>query len=183
MLIHQLIGVARTICSVLTELTGGWNKSQIKERHLPCFERYVELGLLSSPISITDDIMPLWTPSLFDRETFAWVGGSLFASLRGNTSRYILREEFQSFHTKNTTKSNEENNNSAISSTPSRIPDWMSLDPIDWRFYGTLGIHSAPVQTVKPTSFKSTKVTSSSSSSTSANIIKSKSSTSSPVTK
>lgn len=98
--------------------------------------------------------LSLWTPSIFDRDTFAWVGGSLFGAIKGNLIRYIMREEYLSFQHR---EQNEEfvsspSSFSVLSSSMqvhSRVPDWMSLNPHDWRFYGTTNISVAPTQTVK----------------------------------
>jgi hypothetical protein len=113
--------------------------------------RYSELAALCPTLPIPDPasrgrghLIPLWTPSPFDRDTFAWVGGSVFGSLKGNVSRYLMREEYLAIRPRG---ASEEHSPSPLPSR--RVPDWMSLDPSDWRFYGSVDIQPAPLLTAK----------------------------------
>jgi hypothetical protein len=113
------------------------------------FSRYSELAVLCPPTPDTaslggGELIPLWTPSPFDRDTFAWVGGSLFGSLKGNMSRYLLREEYLTIRSRGTAEEP-----SLATSTSRRVPDWMSLDPNDWRFYGSVDIQTASLSVTK----------------------------------
>lgn len=118
------------------------SSSSNNDSRIGLLSRYSELSPLFSGFR-EDTTLSLWTPSIFDRDTLAWVGGSLFGGIKGNNSRYILREEYLSSQTRVLTKYHEEDT-SPITHQQCRVPDWMSLDAIDWRFYGSLDLHPAP---------------------------------------
>ena len=64
---------------------------------------------------------PAWTG--LEREHLAWVGGSLFAAQKGNLAKFIGAQTVLAQHQQS-------------SAGRLHAPDWMSVDPKDWSFYG-----------------------------------------------
>jgi hypothetical protein len=168
-------GVARTICAALTNITSG--AYTCNDHRFSFLSKYSDLSTLSCGLAATgsavpeETIMSLWTPSIFDRDTFAWIGGSLFGAIKGNRTRYVSREEYLLTSSSPQprvpiTKYLSEEEPSCVSSSlgqtegqweqklACRVPDWMSLAPADWRFYGSTDIQPAPLSAAKTVSTK-----------------------------
>jgi len=113
----------------------------------PSPSRYSELRHL-----IVTSSSPNLPASPFDRTSLAWIGGSLFASIKipnvttlvsqtssrqlCNRSRYISRDEY------------------IQRAANARVPDWTCTDNSEWnwRFFGATASYQAPVQSSTPSS-------------------------------
>lgn len=68
-------------------------------------------------------LQPAWTG--FEREHLAWIGGSLFAAQKDNQTKFISAAAVMQ----------RQQVAGVVAS-----PDWMSVDPKDWTFYGRTAI-------------------------------------------
>ena len=65
-----------------------------------------------------------YMPIPFHRCLLAWIGSAVFSTLKSNAEKFISNTEW------------EASRNSDEKSTSLAMPDWMSVNPADWKFAG-----------------------------------------------
>lgn len=70
-----------------------------------------------------------YRPIDFHRCLLTWIGSSIFASLKSNEGKYISYNDWES--KKRASRGAEQSHSASMS-----MPDWMSLNPSDWKFAG-----------------------------------------------